>query len=408
MALPEANQHSRTDEVRSKFVSFHFHPPKLNKQIISYNFRKLRVATYEAMKVFMSVSSNNFYVKNIMENLMKEALIDITPANNEIYLMMPQKNGGKSNKRKKVNAENFAKGRVQVANISEEQKVCAKALECLGSLLVHQGVLMKPVLFYILQEKLISIGFKISSQPLGDGDLYRDPNCRSKLADVIGYLMLYPVYKMPVPINYGIALLTKFKHSDPDFNVRQTAELNLNHAEKAIHNRKDVFYYPIDFRDLRDTLMFNKQTIQKFNESTIPQQEIVNGSSAEKDAKQTISNDFSKKTENIEISDNDSAENEVVVIETTVVVETLIPPQEQQTEVNEISDDEDEQVEPQEISDDESVEKTVVTTRVLREKRTSTNDGAKVLAKKQKVAEKSKDDDEVLEEYLADFVDEVV
>lgn len=352
----------------------------------------------------MSVSSNNFYVKNVMENLMKEALIDVTPANNEIYLMMPQQNGGKSNKRKKVNAEKFSKGRAHVANISDEQKVCTKALECLGSLLVHQGVLMKPVLFYILQEKLIAIGFKISSQPHREGDLYRDPNCRSRLADFIGYLMLYPVYKMPVPINYGIALLTKLRNSDPDANVRQAAELNLHHAEKAIHNRKDVFYYPTDFRDLRDTLMFNKQTIQKFNESTTTQETTK----ADKVIEHTKSNG-DKKEADVVISDNESEEDEVAVVE-TAETETLDPPQDQQPEVNEISDDEDEVVDdqgkPQEISDDESVEETVIQPPTTRGKRSSPRNEVKVVAKKQKVA--SKEDEEVLEEYLADFVDELV
>lgn len=338
---------------------------------------------------------------------MKEALIDITPANNEICLMMPQQNGGKSNKRKKVSAEKFAKGRVHVANISDEQKVCAKALECLGSLLVHQGVLMKPVLFYILQEKLISIGFKISSQPLCDGELYRDPNCRSKLADVVGYLMLYPVYKMPVPINYGIALLTKLKNSDPDLNVRHAAELNLHHAEKAIHNRKDVFYYPIEFRDLRDTLMFNKQIIQKFNESTAPQLDTSNGLKTDNVVEPIKSNGVTEEAEKIIISDNESAEDEVSVIK-TADIETSNTPQDQQSEVNEISDDDNEQAEPQEISDDESIEETVIRPPVAKEKRPSPNDDVKVAAKKQKVAEKSKEDEEVLEEYLADFVDELV
>ena len=109
---------------------------------------------------------------------MKEALIDVTPAHDEIFLIMPQ-GGAKSNKRKKINAEKkFEKGKGHGANIIEEQKVCAKALECLGFLLVYHGVLMKPVLFYLLQEKIISIGFAVSSKTQHNESLYRDPLCK--------------------------------------------------------------------------------------------------------------------------------------------------------------------------------------------------------------------------------------
>jgi proline-, glutamic acid- and leucine-rich protein 1 len=371
--------------------------------------RKLRVATYETFICFMRISPNNIHVKNIMENLMKEALIDITPANDEICLMMPQQNGGKSNKRKKVNAEKkIAKGRAHIASMSAEQKVCANALECLGFLLVYHGVLMKPVLFYIMQEKINSIGFMISSKAQHDGDLYRDPTCRSRLADVIGFMMIHPVNKMPVPINYGIALLTKFKQTDPDSNVRDNAAMNLYRAETAIHNRKDVFYFPVDYRELRDTLMFNKQTIQKFNELTnVP----VNGQNVVE-----IDNEAMDEDANVVISDNESVE-EVAV---NVGIEKLNPPP-SAAEVNEISDDSEPEAETQEISDDdddieepeevpalpepdqETTKKnpTRSTRQSTADKRPSPVEQPKTSPKKQKVSDKK--EEELVDEMLADF-----
>lgn len=308
--------------------------------------RKLRAATYDAFIVFMRISPNNLYVKNVMENLMKEALIDVTPANDEIYLMMPKQNGGgKSHKRKKLNVDKkFGKGRGHIANIADQQTVCTKALECLGFLIVYHGALMKPVLFFIMQEKIVSIGFLIASKAQQEGDLYRDVSCRSRLSDLVGFMMIHPVNKMPVPLNYGIAMLTKVKHSDPDAGVRENAAMNLYRAEPTIHNRKDVFYFPPEYRDLRETLMFNKQTIQKFNESSAPGDELiislvtVNGNGAK-----------SKDDEDIVISDNESDSVDVAAKLVEVQVTEL---SDEEAEPQEISDDDNE---PQEISDDEPI-----------------------------------------------------
>lgn len=336
---------------------------------------------------------------------MKEALVDVTPANDEICLMMPQQNGGKSNKKKKLNASNkFKKGRTHVASISDEQKVCSKALECLGFLLVYHGVLMKPVLFFVMQEKITSIGFMIAAKTLQDGDLYRDPACRSRLLDLVGFLMTHPVNKMPVPISYGLALLTKIKNYDPDRNVRDVASVNLNRAETTIHNRKEVFYFPTDYRDLRDTLLFNKQTIQKFNEAIIAKeysnvkqrvtneiQEVADEvmyESVEEPKEFEAADEVMEETkeiENVVISDSESDKAEVVKNGKSLsenLKNDLIDGTE---ETQEISDDEVEIIQPK-----PSPEK-----RQLR----STSD--KISAKKPKLSDKK--DDDLIEEYLADF-----
>lgn len=334
----------------------------------------------------MRISPNNIHVKNVMENLMKEALIDITPANNEICLMMPQQNGGKANKRKRLNADKkFTKARSHVVNKSDEQKVCAKALECLSFLLVYHGVLMKPVLFYILQEKVSSIGFMIASRSQDESDLYHDPFCRSRLSDLIGFLMVHPVHKMPVPINYGLAMLTKMKNLDPIASVRDAAAMNLYRAESAIHNRKDVFYFPPDCRDLRDTLMFNKQTIQKFQAETNGQEKPAIDTNSKKPRREEV--------EDVEVViSDDSNEEEMEITEDAVPMLPLIV----EPEVNEISDDADE---PQEISDTEEPEIVVV---IEKPKSPVKESPPVVTIKRTKKISNHKDDD-LLEEYLADF-----
>lgn len=328
-----------------------------------------------------------------MENLMKEALVDITPASNDVCLILPQQNGGKAAKKRKHNAEKLIKSRGHVVNIDHEQKVCAKALECLGYLLVYQGTLMKPVLFFLLQEKVTSIGFLIASKVQQDGELYRHPLCRSFLCDLVGFLMTHPLHKMPVPINYGIALLTKLKHSDPDASVRKAADMNLYRAEKTIHNKKDVFYFPPDYSELRDTLMFNKQTINKFNEATVPKESKL----VEPDDEIVESIAVDEKGES-----SDEAEMVATIAEPPTAVRSTrqTPAQPVPEVVEEISDEE-----AQEISDDEEECEIVPP---VAEKRPSTSDATPpAVAKKPKVVANKKDE-ELLEEYMADFADELV
>lgn len=317
---------------------------------------------------------------------MKEALIDVTPANKEVYLMMPQQNSGKSNKKKKINLDKkFTEEISSISSATDEQKVCAKALECLGYLLVYQGTLMKPVLFWLLQEKILSIGFMISSK-IQAGDLYRDQNCRLRLSDLVGFLMIYPVNKMPVPINYGVALLTKIKVSDPDSNVRDCAAMNLYRAETAIHNRKDVFYYPADYKDLRDTLMFNKQTINKFNESIAVHQEApANGNHIEPVEANAI-----EESEAFLFPDKDTEDAQTGNAKSPQVISE---------EALEISDDEAEVA--QEISDEEPIPEPVARTRSAEKKRASLIVESTVAVKKPKVSNKK--DDDLVEELLADF-----
>jgi hypothetical protein len=350
----------------------------------------------------MRISPNNAYVKKIMENLMKEAFIDVTPTDNEIYLMVPQQNGGKSHKKKKLNIDGkFVKGKTHVSNLSFEQNVCIKALECLAYMLVYHGVLMKPVLFYIMQEKITSIAFAVSAKVQQDSDLYRDPTCRSRLSDLIGFMMIHPVPKMPVPINYGIALLTKMKHSDSDANVRDVAAMNLYRAETAVHNRKDVFYFPSDYRDLRDTLMFNKQTVQKFN---APIEKTTNELLSSNIIEEHQSNN-KMEVENVLIPSSDSEDESNDLTKNN-------NEQEPQTEVNEISDDDEDAVieTTPEISEPETIrrssrkpmpsEKKLA---AVSEKRTSPVAEAQVSPKKQKVSNQKEED--MVEEYLADFID---
>lgn len=350
----------------------------------------------------MKLSPNNFHVKNIMENIMKEMLLDISPAIDESFLIISstQENSGNSEKKKKGKGiGKLLKGKPALVNLVDSQKTCAKALECLGILLMYQGVLMKPVLYYVMQEKVLAIGFKITSSVQKEDELYHDYVCRTKLCDLLLFMILHPVQKNPLPLNYCLALLTQLKHSDPDMNVKDKASENMLRAESVLHNRKEVFYFPTDYRELRDTLLFNKSTIQKLIEIPTNNGEInscENQSNGNSMNVQIISSD----TENDD-DDEDEDNND--------------------DEIQEPNDDDDEMEEDENENEDEKEEEKVeeiikpptqeikiTPSPQKQQKRERQTAAAKNIIEKPLKKPKISDlkDEQVVEEMLADFADD--
>lgn len=351
---------------------------------------------------------------------MKEALNDITPKIDESFLII-QANGDGKKKKKQGNVNGkLLRGKTSLVNLVDAQKTCAEALKCLGHILMYQGVLMKPVLFYIMQEKVFAIGFRISSIVQKEDELYHDQECRKKLNDLVLLMALHPVHKIPVPLNYCMALLTKVKHSDPNVHVRENASENLHRVEGAIHNKKEIFYFPSDYRELRDTLMFNKQTIHKFNECK--SESIRNQNENHSNGKSDIVEMFTESEDDEHENADDEDENDNHGIDENVnqneskedsFLSAVEAEQEEEFDEESLSDENEEE---EEIVDDEMAETIKPPTReVISEKMSSRSKTAKDSSAKraaavndiEKTAKKPKKsdlkDEQVVEEMLADF-----
>lgn len=375
-------------------------------QFYDFLYRKLRSDVYDTLITFMKLSPNNFHVKNIMENIMKEALVDITPAVDESFLIIStQENGEKKKKKGNVNGK-LLKGKAALVNLVDVQKTCEKALECLGCLLMYQGVLMKPVLFYVLQEKVLAIGFRISSSVQKEDELYHDFECRMKLCDLFLLMMLHPVQKNPIPLNFCLALLTQLKHSDPDENVRDKASQNLLRAESVIHNKKEVFYFPSDYRELRDTLLFNKSTIQKLSE--IPSENHSNG----KSMKAEIYSESEEDEEDEDVDENGNDENNETMDEEN---EMDCTQESHESAMEEDEEEVEESLSDEELENDEKEEETIKPptqeikiTPSPQQKRTRQTTAAANIIEKPLKKPKTSDlkDEQVVEEMLADFADD--
>lgn len=231
----------------------------------------LRCVVYETMILFLNTCSNNVFVKNCSENLLKEIILDTTPRNNAMCLMIPtgKKDSLSRKQLRKVQSEKKVQKTVTIDSLENEQELCVVALELLNVLWKTNGTLLKPVLCKIVQDKILFIAFSTASKDENQSeDLYTSPRCRIQLMETIYTLMSCSTFNCPPPLSFGLELMKKVKQTDHDYNVRKLCDSLSMDVEKLIHNKKEVFYFPTDIKDFRDTIKYNEYTLKKFNEIT--------------------------------------------------------------------------------------------------------------------------------------------
>lgn len=349
--------------------------------------------------MFIEISPNNIFIKSISENLLKEAFIDVTPPNDEICLMVPQPNGNKSNRKKRNQHadKKIGKSKGHVVNIENEQMACYTALDVMNTLLKYDGATLKPVLYKLMQDKILSVAFMITERDSEVGDLYSNSVCRIKLTELIYNMMSHPATSCPAPISFGIELLQKLKNDDFDFNVRRTAAIHLTFSEKLIHNKKESFYFPTDIRDFRDTLKYNAHILKKFSEKA-PEEDSVK-----------------QNTGIITLEDDDEEQNEESLSEVIAIPdedqkhETPMEQEEVNVIISDDSSDGDLQIignkdKVEQTSEKGSIEDAVEPVVVLPAPKRQAKQKSPAANKKVKLADKQ--NDKLIDEYLADFNDE--
>ena len=177
--------------------------------------------------------------------------------------------------------------------------------------------------------------------------------------------------------------------------------------EKLIHPKKEVFFFPTDVQDFRDSMKFNQQLLQKFNE--IPSLKVT-GEKPKEPETPNMEQDVND-TEKIAVLEDSPSENEDSEKE-----ENLEPPAktakiDKASETNEVEENVDE------ITDDESeeiiLEEDVEMTAPEVQKSKEIVEKEPEVPKKQlpvKVAESrvsSADEIALVEQYAADFNDDL-
>lgn len=331
-----------------------------------------------------------------MENLMKEAFIDITPIQSDIVLTLPQ-TSEKSKKKKKENAmRKTISGNAIDKCLHLHQMLCSKSLEFLRNLLLYSGAAMKPVLLKILQDKILVTTFKFMSLELTENDLYNSINCRSNMLELIFALQTHPPIRNATPMSFFIEILSKFKEHDCELKLKQRAMEMLRSVEGMLHCRKDPIHFPTDLREFRDSWLFNEKTVKAFEKLEVESNMWNNQQSLTEITRNEISSEG-----NAEIDANNYHDNNEVEIIIDEVVETN----------NKGDDAFENKPSPKNNEEEIKIDEVIITKEdqvITRSKRTAPKEETKnpKMAKKAEIIVEEKNDDEndaLVNLYFNDF-----
>lgn len=361
----------------------------------------LRKIVYDVLNVFLRVAPNNHFMYKNMENLMKEAFVDITPIQTEIVLTLPQASGGgeKSKKKKKENAmRKTISGNAIDKSLHLHQMLCSMSLEFLRNLLLFNGAAMKPVFLKILQDKILMTTFKFISLELTENDLYNSIKCRSNMLELIFVIQTHPPIRNATPMSFFIEILSKFKDNDRELELRQRAMEMLRSVEGMLHCRKDPIHFPNDLREFRDHWLFNEKTVKAFEKLDVVESNMW------KNQQQSLTTEIARNESmsvvdegNAEIDDDDEVE---IVIDEVVenngniaseIVKLVVVEEKEEIKIEEVITKDDDQI-------------------IRRSKRTapkSNDEQPKIpkMAKKAEIIEEKNDDDDdaLVNLYFNDF-----
>ncbi len=256
------------------------------------------------------------------------------------------------------------------------QKLCAKSLDSLALLINSSGCYLNSIFHKILKDKLLILSFGVTSKlSQSQGDIYEDSHCRTKLFECLKSLNNNSSSICASPLNYTLEIFAKAMEMDPSGNNSEMLFGTMATLLKDVRPKKEIFYFPTDIKDFRDTVKFNQRLEKKFE-----CQEKLVVCEANGNHKQTEDDENSETIliEDIEtISDSSGSVEDVTFIEPTEKREMIV---EQETKF---------EVTKQQTHLDEKIEE---------------KDSEAVPFKKQKLEEDSNNEDELFNQLAADFV----
>lgn len=367
-------------------------------------FRSLRKTIYNVLIDLLKASPNNYFMCKNMENFMKESFFDITPIQSEVTLTLPGKGKNKNKNKGGEIKKTVATGVVDTC-LKLHQMICEKSLDFLINLLMFNGAIMKPVLFKILQDKIIFTSLKLLSKDLCESDLYDSDACRLKILNMCNNIIIHPSSRNVTPMSFAMEILMKFKNNDRNPSIRQRAAELVRNLEAVMHSRKDPIHFPADLRDFRDTWLFNEKIVKSFAQLDNEKYQQYEDAYHEKQLDSVIT-----------IDDADENLIESVNENKSIVVEIPDDIDDNNTNENEKNSNDDLiKISSTTDEDDDDVEEiplTVPETKTISNKRTTRSNANKSEETPAKIAKTSiitedlseKNSGDTVESYLKDFV----
>lgn len=258
-----------------------------------------------------------------------------------------------------------------------------------------------------MQDKILTTSFLVIFKRTSH---FGDAECRAKLFETLYSLVINSSHISPPPLSYALEIFTRVKQWDVDQLVRKDCEIYLASIEKLIHPKKEVFFFPTDVQDFRDSMKFNQQVLQKFSE--IPNLKVTEVTT-EENVQNIDMDDDTEKDIVFDQSESESEEEPILEppaktpkVDESVKISNKLPTV---VVVEESSDDESIEENKEEDVEMESSEKDDLKEQIIKEP----VEPEPEVHKKQlsvKVSEPRKsslDENALVEQYAADFNDEL-
>lgn len=232
-----------------------------NSKTAKKPFSQLRIATYDVLQNWIKCSNYNSVFESIADQLIESLLHDIKTHKSEVTLKAVQgarKHLSKKARRNLQKAQNdqsniskdYGTGKNEIAeNVDQKDAaLCAKALECLGTIILLCGSFLKPNIHKLLHETVVVTSYAVFNGILEKNNVYTNWKCRVELLRCLTNLILSCHSLVPAPLQYALQILTVSQRHDPNKEVQNVSRTLLSSLEKIIHPQKE----PLDFRREED------------------------------------------------------------------------------------------------------------------------------------------------------------
>lgn len=222
----------------------------------------MRIATYDVLQNWIKCSNYNSAFESIAEQLIGSILHDIKTPKFEVTLKAVQgarKHLSKKARRNLQRAQNeqsniskeYGTGKIEISETVDQKDaaLCAKALECLGTIILICGTFLKPNIHKLLHETIVITAYNVVNSNLDNNNTYTFWKCRIELLRCLTNLILSCHSLVPAPLQYALQILTISQKIDRNQEVQNVCRILLSSLEKIIHPQKESLVFQRDEDD---------------------------------------------------------------------------------------------------------------------------------------------------------------
>lgn len=381
----------------------------------------LRIAAYKSMSFWCTSMKFGSCVEIIADDMFKQIEYDICAFQNELTLQVLS--GAKKHMSKKARRQ-LHKTQNEASNLNRKhsssqtgskvafsdegnQSLCVAALNCLRDVLLSSSCFIKPTLVKDIQDRLMSIALSLPKSYSEREKLYSSHFARRSLYELLETLLVANNHICPPPTQLIIKFISAGSIEDPNERIREVCLNSLRRLEKVIHPQKDCLYFPPNLKEIENVFSRYGRSLetQKCDDESSEEEELVESDEAEVVDEAVEDIEMEDDREKVEDEPEDRLEtpgNTIDLTEDKITTEVIESSDEDDcvltgvTEEKEASEDEPEPMQRLVVESDD-------------EKESVPSKSGEPAVKKSKIevtVSTQEDDDKLVDEIAATFVDE--